>query len=97
MANNGLRTCELSKWAIEDVGCLREFNPGQSKSPLCPNCRHRQYYWHAREKKRPGAARLYRGRLMLRSASMDLFLGVIGNSPTTADQLPGLTRRRRRG
>jgi hypothetical protein len=72
--STSLRTCELSKFAIPDVGCLREFNPGRSDSPLCPNCRHRQSYWHRREKKRPGTARFYRARLLLRSASMDLFL-----------------------
>ena len=91
--NPSLRTCELSKYAIPDVGCLREFNPGKSDSVLCPNCRHRQSYWHRREKQRPGAARMYRGRLLLRSASMDLFIG--GAAPTSAADIPNIRSRRR--
>jgi hypothetical protein len=38
---------------------------------MCPNCRHNIDAWSKRLARDPDAARIYRGRLTLRSARMD--------------------------
>ena len=77
MATNGIRTCLF--WnktdADHDSGCLGDFHPGRSDSHLCPRCRANQYYWMAREKRRPGSAKRYRFKLGLRSTRLDEWMG----------------------
>jgi hypothetical protein len=81
----------------EDVGCLGTFVPPKrisgDRAAMCPNCRHNIDAWSRRLAKDPDAARLYRGRLTLRSARMDNVL-TSSVAKTPAGKVIHLRRRR---